>query len=238
MGEEPVRVAILTASVMVSVRVEPSVIEWGLWGWLLGLLIVAGIGAYITKVKAGGPRLPAGGTWTWSDSWASNLTAILTALGAAATFVSDQLEPLVDQAVVVAFGLTAALLLVGAACAPLVYAACQVVTDDAGDQKAGSALAGTWYGWCLASAVTVGAVEGSLSAALRSVGLTAHGGLRAAVLAVVGAIMLLVLGYAARTFWLVHRSTERQSFQGVLPGVTTEKSRGPGRPPEIRMTLM
>jgi hypothetical protein len=234
-------VVLVTAA---TVHVEQPIVWTGLIGGLVGMFGVGllAIAVIFEEPRRTPPGLPPAATWTWSESWASNLTALITALSAIAAVFSNSLDPLVDQSVLVTFGLTTAALLVLAACAPLAYAVFQEVgqrldveTADPGDPIP---LNGTWYGWVIASALTVAAVEGSLAAAQASIVLASDGALGVVVILVIILVQALVFAYAGRTFWLVMHTPHTDSLQSLLPGITTERVRAGHQPPEIRMTLL
>jgi hypothetical protein len=210
------------AIVTALVTIRPSIVWWGLLGGVVAFAVVLGYGFAVAGGRqANKPFLPPGATWKWSDSWASNLTAIITALGTVAAFFSGKLKRLVDQDIMVTYGLTTAVLLVVAACAPLAYAACQSLQGrgDEASTNPRKRLVGTWYGWCLASALTVAAVEGSLAAGGWSIWLAAHGALRWTIVAVPVLIAALVFVYAARTFHLLlesARSNNLEALTGII----------------------
>jgi hypothetical protein len=226
--------------------IEPSILWWGLGGGIVALAVVLYIGAFMVPQKRDRkPDLPAGATWKWADSWATNLTGLIAALGTAAAFFSDQLKTLIDQSVLVTYGLATALLLAVAACAPVAYAAFQEVPDAVRDRKVteeeapeeDSGLIGTWWGWCVASSLTIFAVEGCLFAAQRGLSLTGGGALRAVVMIGIGLMQILVMVYAWRTFALVIKSAKGKVLASGLPGIVDQACCGTtaaGR----RMTLM
>jgi len=234
-------VVVVTAA---TVHIEQPVVWTGLIGGLIGMFGVGllAIAVIFEEPRKIPPGLPPGATWTWSESWASNLTALITALSAVAAVFSDSLDPLVDQSVLVTYGLTTAALLTLAACAPLAYALFQELgtkTDmGAANKDDPIPLNGTWYGWILASALTVAAVEGSLAAAQCSIVLASDGALGVVVILVILLIQALVFAYAGRNFWLVMHTPQTDTLQSLLPGITTERVRAGHRPPEIRMTLL
>lgn len=233
-------------------HIEQPVVWAGLIGGLVGMFGVGllALAVIFEEPRTTPPALPAGATWTWSESWASNLTAIMTVLGSLAAIFSGKLRSLVDQSVLVTYGLTTTALLVLAACAPLAYAILQEadrVPQTAGRGEDGEIravrgraipLRGTWWGWALSSALTVAAVVGSLAAAQCAIVLASNDALGVVVILVIGLIQALVFGYTGRTFWLVMHTTPTRTLQSLLPGVTTERFRGVDRDPEIRMTLL
>ncbi len=234
-----------------TLRIDSSILEYALWGGLGALVLVVGIGAFIVPIGADDkPALPPGAKWTWSDSWASNLTALTTSLGTVAALFSDKLKSYIDQSVLVTYGLTTALLLVIASSAPLLYASFQDVLDPVsldekerkvikGAQEEESGLVGTWRGWCMASSVTIFAVEGSMFAAQRSLVLTSGGGLRVVVMVGIGLIQILVIAYAWRTFALVFKSAKGgKKIARGLQGIVSESCCGSSPVVVQRMTLM
>lgn len=77
-------------------------------------------------VKAG-KGLPAAATWKFSDSWASNLTAVTAAGAAVFTGLSGKVSGAFSPDSLASFVVSTAVFLVVAALAPLAYAACQTV---------------------------------------------------------------------------------------------------------------
>jgi hypothetical protein len=186
---------------LAAVGSDTASVDWQVFSWgLRGGAIAAGL-AWVWFVLArlisgwGKMALPAAGQWKLSDSWASNITAIITALAAVAAIFSDDLKDVFDHRAPLVFALTTAVMLVFAALAPVGYAVLQryqpqenQVSDvkgpitlghhSQGNQVSnvevvaeaaggdGEEFTGTWTGWCLAASITVFAVDGSLVAAI------------------------------------------------------------------------
>lgn len=156
-----------------------------------------------------GISLPAGATWTLAESWASNLTAIVTAVGLVAGVLSDKLAEIVRVGPVVAFALSSALFLAIAALAPIVYTICQTSHAEDG-------VHGTWTGWCLSAAVTLFAVDGALSSAIAATVIAADG-LTVGILAgLLGLMAVLVAIYVWRSYALIVKASRPESLVGTF----------------------
>jgi hypothetical protein len=101
------------------------VFRWGLIGGAIAA-VLAWVWFALARIGGWGEMaLPAAGQWKLSDSWASNITAIITALAAVAAIFSDDLKDVFDHRAPLVFALTTAVMLVFAALAPVGYAVLQ-----------------------------------------------------------------------------------------------------------------
>jgi hypothetical protein len=200
--------------------------------------------------------LPPGAQWKLSDSWASNLTAIITALAAVTAVFTDKLADVFENRAPVVFALTTAVMLVFAALPPIAYAVLQRQPQQALSTKGDTLAAehdapaaeddspssqGTALGWCVAAVLTVFAVEGALAAAMRVMhnvhSSSAHIEIGADI--VIVAIGLLVLGYAVHTFALINRTATGQGNVSSLIGIVSVSCCGrDATPTRPRMTLL
>ncbi len=176
--------------------------------------------------------LPAAGQWKLSDSWASNLTAIITALAAVAAIFSSDLTDVFDHRAPLVFSLTTAMMLVFAALAPVGYAVFQQYRpqenqkDGASTSPAGGEeeqFTGTWTAWCLAAGITLFAVDGSLSAAIGVVHDLHSVPLWVMILAdaVVVGIAAFLLLYAIHTYELMRNVSKHGGSVKTLTGIVT-----------------
>jgi hypothetical protein len=228
---------------LATARPDPASLHWNilLWG-LLGGAATAGIAGewfFLTRNKRAdeGGRfmaLPAAGQWKLSDSWASNLTAIITTLAAVAAIFSRDLTDVFDHRAPVVFSLTTAIMLVFAALAPIGYAVHQQsppqnqkgrtsTSGDQGEEKKEEELTGTWTGWCLAAGTTLFAVEGSLAAAIGVVH-DLHGAewsVKLGADAVIVVIGVFLLRYAIRTYEVMRDVSKAGGKAKGLSGIVT-----------------
>jgi hypothetical protein len=112
--------------------------------------------------------LAAAASWKFSDSWASNLTAVTAAAAAIFTGISDKVSGLFSTGELTGFSVGSTVFLLVAAVAPLAYAACQsrpARTNNKTEPR------GTVFGLALSTWLTTTAVLGALSL----VGLIMHG---------------------------------------------------------------
>jgi hypothetical protein len=106
--------------------------------------------------------LPAAASWSFSDSWATNITAVMTAVGAVGTAVADKFPNVVAESSVLEFGVGGAFLGVIAVLAPVAYAAASkspVGTARGEDDVPGG---GRWPSLLAAAAMTLTGAFGSL----------------------------------------------------------------------------
>jgi hypothetical protein len=167
----------------------------------LGILIVSlGLGAFILGVSFLFQKKPDGttdkqiiytnSTFSFSQSWATSIAAILTVVGTVftTTGVLTSLVPGIDTgfflALTIVYGVVLAL-------APLVYSALQKPEDGQ--------VYGTHLGYVIAAAITGVAVGGQLSTVGAVVLLSDLGWVRWLLVAVLGVIALLVIWYTEAT---------------------------------------
>jgi hypothetical protein len=119
-------------------------------------------------------------SWKFSDSWASNLTAVTAAGAAIFTGISDKVSGAFTPGALAGYAVTTTVFLLIAALSPLAYAACQKVEPDPDAKVQGgggppapaepehpaavTTLRGTVPGLFLATGLTIFAVMGALVA--------------------------------------------------------------------------
>ncbi len=216
------------------------------------------------------PTLPGGAAWRFADSWATNLTALITTGAAVAAIFSKDLDALFVGKAPLAFSLTTAILLVVAALAPVAYTVLQVLppppeaTPDDGQAEVAAAeghgarnlsgqgvaaedaspedAPGTMLGWCASAALTLFAVGGSLTAAMRvSLDVVGHGA-GAAVACVVLVLVIALVGlYVGRSFLTVLRATRSGGATppaSLVGFVSVSCCSGSDRPAVVRISLL
>ncbi len=112
-----------------------------------------------------GTKLPAGATFSTKDSWATDLTALIAAIGVVAAAVSDKFPDTVDQQSVLAFSVGIGMLALVATFAPIAYAAFAGTTDAAGNEPRPASErnpSGNAVGLLIAAFLTLTASFGSL----------------------------------------------------------------------------
>ena len=175
--------------------------------------------------------LPAGAKWSFSDSWATNLTALIAATGAVAAIFLDDLKDVFGTQAPLAYMMTMSAMLVVAALAPVVYTVFQrqvASAESKGPSNDGAAstteLQGTLLGWCLSAAVTAYAVSGSLSAAFRfSLAIGKSSGVAWVICVAIVVVIVLVMAYVVRSFFILFRAVQPGSTVNVnsLVGLVT-----------------
>jgi hypothetical protein len=225
--------------------------DWAILGvgLVVGLALSLAAGAYFLSRRSGPDNAvpPAGVSWSLADSWASNLTAIVTALAAAIALFTDDLAGVLGAHAPVVFAVTAGIFLVFASLAPVVYTVAQSTKPTPGLRAAGEVaqgeVHGTRLGWCLSAMVTLFAVEGAIGAAGRLVfdvhGI--HGWVTTIFLLVIAGIGALVFAYVIRSFVyldevLVAKDSSRLSELSGM--VTVSCCSGREGETRLRMTIL
>jgi len=208
---------------------DTASLDWHifLWGLLGGAAAAGAAGAWFawTRTNRGGRvemALPAAGQWKLSDSWASNLTAIITALAAVAAIFSSDLTDVFDHRAPLVYSLTTAMMLVFAALAPVGYAVLQPYKPRKNQKDGdGEEFTGTWRAWCLAAGITLFAADGSLASAIGVVQDLHNAPSWAVVLAdvVIGVIAVFLLLYAIHTYELMRNVSRNGGSVKKLTGI-------------------
>lgn len=202
-------------------------------GGLAALLVVA-VATFIARKNAA-TRLPGGATFSAKDSWATDLTALIAAMGAIGAAASDKFPNTVDEQSIVEFSVGGGLLLLVAACAPIAYAA----LASAQPPRAGAhtiSSAGT-VGLVAAAFLTLTATFGSL-VGVAVIAHDAHFG-DASKLAVYGACGLggaLVAVYSVRTVTTLLSAT--CELLPTLTGMIVVSCCGPDELSRTRIALL
>jgi hypothetical protein len=210
-----------------------------------------GGGTWLPRKRLSRTYLPAGASWSFADSWATNLTALITATAAVAALLGGKdLGTVFERKAPLAFSLTSAVMLLVAALAPVVYTVLERAVppspEAATEGQRGEDqdfLQGTMLGWCASAAVTLLAVEGSLSAAARcvlDVSGTHHVG-RVIAFALVVLAMVLVAAYVARSFLLLLGAVQTRSgvaLASMSGFVTVSCCSDPLVPTRLRVSLL
>ncbi|KDN21443.1 hypothetical protein [Amycolatopsis rifamycinica] len=99
--------------------------DWRVLGW--GLVAGAGatlvMGCVLGRLarRAPGAELPGGAQWKFTDSWASNLTALTAAFATLLAAFSGKLDAAISAGASTAFAVASAFYVAVAACAPIAY---------------------------------------------------------------------------------------------------------------------
>ena len=207
--------------IFVAAAADQAVPDWRVLGHgLIAGLIAAVAVTVILAVFAfrkNNLDLPGGAQWKFTDSWASNLTALTAAFAALLAAFSGKLDTAIAPGASAAFAVASALYLAIAACAPIAYTVGQDTTSDR-DEAPG--LKGSPTGLAGAAFLTLWSVFSSLGSVVFVLQYGGLGTIRnyrvlATILLVVMA--LLVAAYAVRTIrWLVTIPTTTTA----LPGIT------------------
>src|SRR5438128_404035 len=103
---------------------EQAVPDWRILGWGL----VAGIAAtavvsirLVWLARRGSGELPGGAQWKFTDSWASNVTAITAAFATLLAAFSGKLDTVISAGASATFAVSSAFYVAIAACAPIAY---------------------------------------------------------------------------------------------------------------------
>ena len=152
----------------------PAQFVGGLFVALL-CVIVAALWGRLWKRSVRQATLPDGATWNFKDSWASNVTAALTGVGAVGIAVADKFPDIVAARSIQEFGVGMAMLGVVAVLAPIAYSAFSASPEIGGiaADRSGSAITATMTnaggrvgGLLIAATLTLTAAFGSLIGAL------------------------------------------------------------------------
>ncbi|WP_410641879.1 hypothetical protein [Amycolatopsis sp. lyj-346] len=200
---------------------EQTVPDWR----VLGHGLIAGIIAAVLVTAAAAlvafgrndADLPGGAQWKFTDSWASNLTALTAVFAALLAAFSGKLDTAIAPGASAAFAVASALYVAIAACAPIAYTVGQSTTSD----KSGPAgLKGSRAGLVGAAFLTLWSVFSSLGSVffvLQYGGIGVIRNHRWLATILLAAMAMLVAAYAVRTIrWLVTIPTTTTA----LPGIT------------------
>jgi hypothetical protein len=207
------------------------------YGLLAGFLAAVIVSAFLWQEARKDKRaeLPGGAQWKFTDSWASNLTAITAAFAALLAAFSGKLDTVIPAGVSATFAVSSALYVAIAACAPIAYTVGQRMKPSEVDaaEKATPAgeegeqaedpmrnLEGSRRGLVVAAGLTLLSVFSSLGSVAVVLLFGVKGvdhDVRWATLIIPLAIGALVAAYAVRTIrWLLTPRAEG----AALPGIT------------------
>ena len=212
-----------------------QVLVWGLSGGLVLAVVVLFVAAGLARYRRHLPAapspvgLPAGAQWKLSDSWATNLAAIVTALAAVAGVFADKLDTVFTREAPVVFAVTTAALLCFAALAPIAYTVCQSYepgsSDEQGSRVPSTApvLRGSQGGLYASSFLTLFAVLGSLSSLFRVVAdLRAVSAMPEAAFRVGVVLAIALVGlYGVRTLVWAQRYATAETGTPTLIGIVS-----------------
>ncbi|WP_410574072.1 hypothetical protein [Amycolatopsis sp. cmx-4-61] len=207
---------IFVAAATDQVAADWRVFGHGLLTGLIAAVVVTAALALLT-FRRRGVELPGGAQWKFTDSWASNLTALTAAFAALLAAFSGKLDTAIAPGASAAFAVASALYVAIAACAPIAYTVGQRTTRD---KTGATGLTGSPGGLLAAAFLTLWSVFSSLASVFFVLQYGGIGGIRthrwlAAVL--LGAMALLVAAYAVRTIrWLL----TVPATAAALPGIT------------------
>ena len=255
-----------------------SMLTWGLVGGLVVVFLTLTVVALVARSAIAAAlrkpsqvrelrellsqKLPAGAKWTVADSWATNLTALITATAALVAIFQEDLTNVFEHQAPLAFSVTTSAMLIIAALAPVVYTIFQPEPELAGaakpdaaeeesaeatqsDNRESSELQGTMLGWCLAAAVTLSAVGGSLVASMRLVG-DVHNGdehrvAQTAAWLLIASVIACVMAYVVRSFFVLLRVSSPDSglsLNSLVGFVTVSCCADPQVPTRQRISLL
>lgn len=116
------------------------------WELLFGVALAVWCVGYAARIRdrksfsrTSSLVLPNAATWKFTDSWATNLTAVVAAVGAIGAAVADKFQDVVATRSVLEFGVGSALLGVLAVLAPVAYVALSLDPKETGVGEANAA---------------------------------------------------------------------------------------------------
>ncbi len=183
--------------------------------------------------------LPSGATWKLTDSWASNLTALVAILGTILG-LTDVTKVLLDDNDVLVFAVGNAVFLAIVGAAPTIYTACQRWLEKVGDKNVRTRyLVGTPLGLFAAGGVVVVGVTGTLFlTVVLVVAAEVTTGLKVLGVGLLLATLALVVVYVVRTLdWQIRDALMKadEAEAGVVPtGIVAYTPTEAGRPPQRR----
>ncbi|HET6708024.1 hypothetical protein [Amycolatopsis sp.] len=208
--------------IFVAAAADQVVPDWRVFGHglIAGLIAAAAVTLVLARLafRKSDLELPGGAQWKFTDSWASNLTALTAAFAALLAAFSGKLDTAIAPGASAAFAVASALYVAIAACAPIAYTVGQSTVTSDKDKATG--LKGSKFGLVGAAFLTLWSVFSSLGSVVFVLEYGGIGAIRdyqvlATILLVVMA--LLVAAYAVRTIrWLVTIPTTTTA----LPGIT------------------
>ncbi len=211
--------------IFVSAADAQVVPDWRVLGWGLvagaGATLVMGIALGMLAKRARDAELPGGAQWKFTDSWASNLTALTAAFATLLAAFSGKLDAAISAGASTAFAVASAFYVAVAACAPIAYTVGQKEktarkrpTDPMDD------LVGSPRGLVAGACLTLLSVFSSLASVIFVLMFGAKGavlGIRWIAMVILLTMAALVALYAFRTVrWLL--APRRQGAK--LPGIT------------------
>ncbi|QKV75613.1 hypothetical protein [Amycolatopsis sp. Hca4] len=206
--------------IFVAAAADPVVPDWRVFGHGLvaGLIAAVAVTAVLALLAFRQRRveLPGGAQWKFTDSWASNLTALTAAFAALLAAFSGKLDTAIAPGASAAFAVASALYVAIAACAPIAYTVGQVARP----QGKSAGLEGSRGGLVGAAFLTLWSVFSSLGSVVFVLQYGAIGAIRDyQVLATIllAVMALLVAAYAVRT---IHWLLTVPATGTALPGIT------------------
>ncbi|MEU0534687.1 hypothetical protein [Amycolatopsis tolypomycina] len=206
--------------IFVAAAADPIVPDWRVFGHGLvaGLIVAVAVALVLARLafRKSGLDLPGGAQWKFTDSWASNLTALTAAFAALLAAFSGKLDTAIAPGASAAFAVASALYVAIAACAPIAYTVGQRTTSD---KNGAAGLTGSRAGLVGAAFLTLWSVFSSLGSVVfvlqyGGVGAIRNHQLLATIL--LAAVALLVAAYAVRTIhWLVTIPTTTNAIPGI-----------------------
>jgi hypothetical protein len=189
-----------------------------------------------------GTKLPAGATFSAKDSWATDLTALIAAIGVVAAAVSDKFPDTVDKRSVLAFSVGIGMLALVATFAPIAYAAFAGTTDAEANGPSPATErnpSGNAFGLLTASFLTLTASFGSLVGILvivtgARIGVGTKTWIWIACLVGIG----LVAVYAGRTLLTLLEAARGKSDFARLSGMVVLTCCGSEDVPRVRIALL
>jgi len=177
--------------------------------------------------------LPPGASFDVKNSWATTLTAFITAVAVAAAAFSDKFDAIVDKPYAAEFALASGLFGATALLAPIVYQAFQEI-------DANGRLCGTTAGLKAASFLTLTAALGALCAAAGLV-LAADrlpDTVQVAWTVGIGIVMILVAMYVVRSLSMLTTAKDAVAVEKLTTLITVSCCGPKDQPPTVRLTLL
>ncbi|MEO5743419.1 MAG: hypothetical protein ABIQ53_02355 [Terracoccus sp.] len=194
--------------------------------------------------------LPASAKWTFADSWATNLTALITGAAAVVAIFAKDLQGVFRDQAPLAFSLTPSVMLAVSALAPIAYGVLQGASPQLHEATKGAESGtaepqGTMWGWCVSASLTLFAIGGSLFAALRLVadvrGPAGPSVGKAFAWLILVLVIALVVAYVLRSFLTIANALRLGSsikLRSLVGMVDVSCCQGAAERPRTRMSLL